>query len=109
MQRRVVNGGMDIAHLKILVATETETDHIALTANSGRPQWSVSGSFPNVRELTLMINARVHATPEQLTQVTKDSLTSTEVVFGVKVKISHLESFSPLPPKPCYRLAQQSP
>lgn len=109
MQHRVVNGGMDIAHLKILVATETETDHIALTANGGRPQWSVGGSFPNVRELTLMINARVHATPEQLTQVTTDSLASTEVVFGVKAKIAHLESFSPLPPKPRYRMAQQSP
>ena len=108
MQRRVVNGGMDIAHLKILVATETETDHIALTANHGLPQWTTGGSFPNVRELSLMINARVHATPEQLTQVTRDSLANSEVVFGVTAKIAQLESFSPLPPKPRYRLAGQS-
>jgi len=46
MQRTVVEAGMNIAHLKILVATETETDHIALTANRGRPRWSGGENFP---------------------------------------------------------------
>jgi G3E family GTPase len=109
MQHSVVKGGMEIAHLKILVATETETDHIALTNNRGMPQWSVGGVFPNVRELSLMINARVHATPEQLTQVTEDSLTASEMDFGVKTRVAHLESFTPLPPKPRYRFSETTP
>jgi G3E family GTPase len=108
MQRRVVEAGMDIAHLKILVATETETDHIALTANRGRPRWSGGETLPNVRELSLMINARIHASPEALTQVTQDSLAASEADFGVKTKVEHLESFSPLPPKPRYRMTEKT-
>jgi hypothetical protein len=98
---------MNIAHLKILVATDTETDHIALTANRGRPRWSGGEAFPNVRELSLMINARIHATPEALTQVTQESLAASEADFGVKARVEHLESFSPLPPKPRYRLTEK--
>ena len=108
LQRSVVAAGMDIAHLKILVATDTETDHIALTTNRGRPRWSGGESFPNVREMSLMINARIHATPEALTQVTEDSLAASEADFGVKTKVEHLESFSPLPPKPRYRMTEKT-
>lgn len=109
MQRGIVQDGMEIAHLKILVATDTETDHVALTNNCGAPQWSVGELFPDVRELSLMINARVHATPEQLTRVTQHSLSASETDFGVKTKVVHLESFTPLPPKPRYRFAETAP
>jgi G3E family GTPase len=109
MQRTVVEAGMNIAHLKILVATETETDHIALTTNRGRPRWSGGEDFPNVRELSLMINARIHASPQALTQVTQDSLAASEIDFGVTTKVQHLESFSPLPPKPRYRMSEKTP
>ena len=108
LQRSVVAAGMDIAHLKILVATDTETDHIALTNNRGRPRWSGGEAFPNVREMSLMINARIHATPEALTQVTEDSLAASEADFGVKTRVEHLESFSPLPPKPRYRMTEKT-
>ena len=109
MQQGVVQDGMEIAHLKILVATETETDHIALTTNRGAPEWRIGELFPNVRELSLMINARVHATPEQLTKVTQHSLAASEMDFGVKTKVVHLESFTPLPPKPRYRFSETTP
>ena len=110
LQRSVIDAGMDIAHLKILVATETETDHIALTTNRGRPRWSngTSELFPDVRELSMMINARIHATPEALARVTQDSLAASEAAFGVKAKVEHLESFSPLPPRPRYRMAEKA-
>jgi G3E family GTPase len=105
MQRGVIEGGMQIAHLKILVATDKETDRIALTTNQGRAEWTAGEVFPTVRELSLMINARVHATPEQLTKVTRESLVASEIGFGVKTTVAHLESFTPLPPKPRYRFA----
>lgn len=107
MQRGAIDGGMSIAHLKILVATDAETDRIALTDNAGRPQWSVGGAFPAaVRELSLTINARVHTSPEELTRVTQDSLAASASDFGVRAEVEHLESFSPLPPKPRYRMAE---
>ena len=107
MQRGAIDGGMSIAHLKILVATDAETDRIALTDNAGRPQWSVGGDFPAaVRELSLTINARVHTSPEELTRVTRDSVAASASDFGVRAEVEHLESFSPLPPKPRYRMAE---
>ena len=106
MQRSAIKGGMSIAHLKILVATATETDRIALTDNQGFPQWSVGGDFPDARELSLVINARIHTTPEELARVTEDSLAESVRALGVSAQVAHLESFSPLPPKPRYRMAE---
>jgi G3E family GTPase len=108
IQSSALAAGMNIAHLKILVATETETASIALTDNRGRPQWSGENSFQDVREMSLIINARVHTTPEELTHVIKDSLAASASAFGVSALVEHLESFSPLPPKPRYRMAEKT-
>jgi G3E family GTPase len=108
MQRSALKAGMNIAHLKILVATETETARIALTDNRARPQWSDESSFDDVRELSLIINARVHTSPEELARVTTDSLAASASAFGVSARVEHLESFSPLPPKPRYRMAEKT-
>lgn len=108
LQTSAIGSGMNIAHLKILVATDTETDRIALTDNTGRPQWSDGSYFPSVRELSLVINARVHTTPEELTRITRHSLAESERAFGVSAKVEHLESFSPLPPKPRYRMVENT-
>jgi Ni2+-binding GTPase involved in maturation of urease and hydrogenase len=107
-QRGAVDADMSIAHVKILVATNTDTDRIALTESRGRPQWSGRGIFPAVRNMSLTINARVHASPESLSRLSQDSLTASAGEFGVKAKLVHLESFSPLPPKPRYRITEQA-
>jgi G3E family GTPase len=108
LQRSAIEAGMGIAHLKILVATETETDRISLTDNRGRPQWSGEGTFGNVRQLSLIINARVNTSPAELTRITQDALAASARAFGVSAKVEQLESFSPLPPKPRYRMAEKT-
>lgn len=108
MQLSALEAGMNIAHLKILVATETETARIALTDNRARPQWSAESNFNDVRELSLIINARVHTSPEELARVTQDSLAASASAFGVNTRVEYLESFSPLPPKPRYRMAEKT-
>jgi len=103
-QRGAVDAGMNIAHLKILVATNTDTDRIALTENRGRPQWSGGGVFAAVRDMSLTINARVHANPDDLNRLSQESLAASAGEFRVSANLAHLESFSPLPPKPQYRM-----
>jgi len=105
-QDGAIVAGMNIAHLKILVATSTETDRIALTENEATPQWSDGGQFAPARDASLTINARVHASPDDLSRLSQEMLARTAEQFQVKTNLGHLESFSPLPPKPQYRMAQ---
>jgi len=107
-QDGAIAAGMNIAHLKILVATTTETDRIAVTENEGKPQWSSGANFVPVSDLSLTINARVHATPEDLSRLSEETLAVTAKRFQVDARLGHLESFSPLPPKPQYRMAHTS-
>lgn len=106
-QRGAVDAGMNIAHVKILVATITDTDRIALTENGGKAQWSGRGILPAGSNMSLTINARVHASPEDLSRLSQDALAASAGEFGVNAKLAHLESFSPLPPKPRYRMTER--
>lgn len=105
IQRNLTEAGMAIAHLKILVATDVETNRIALTDTQGQPQWSAKPEFPAVGELSLIINARIRMTPKDLTDSIHDSVTTIADGFGMQAKVTHLESFSPQRPKPRYRFA----
>jgi G3E family GTPase len=106
IQRNSVEAGMAIAHLKILVATDLETNRIALTGTVGQPQWSAKPDFPAVDKLSLIINARIGTTPEDLTKAINDSIAATAKSCGIQANVMHLESFSPLPPQPRYRFAE---
>ncbi|HXI25829.1 MAG TPA: GTP-binding protein [Pyrinomonadaceae bacterium] len=108
-QDGAIAAGMNIAHLKVLAATNTETDRIALTENEAKPQWSGGGHFTPARDVSLTINARIHASPEDLSRLSLECLAAIAKQFQVETELGHIESFSPLPPKPEYRMAQAAP
>lgn len=105
--QRSLNAQMAVAHLKVLVATDTETNRIALTERFGQPRWSRPSEFTAVRELSLTINARISADPEELSKVVTDSISQSAGAFSVTAQLRHLESFSPSPPVPRYRMGEQ--
>jgi G3E family GTPase len=106
IQRKAAVGEMSIAHLKILVTAGEVSDRIALTDTYGFPRWSDNVAIPETDSLSLIINARVHSSPEELTKLIKGSVAESAHLFRVAADLPHLESFSPAAPKPQYRFAE---
>jgi G3E family GTPase len=108
IQRRSLEADMAIAHLKVFVATDRGNDRLALTENHGQPQWSNNVDLLAVHDLSLVINARIRTSPDELAKLIQDALAASANTSRVKAKVRSLESFSPLPPVPRYRLAEKS-
>jgi G3E family GTPase len=94
-----------IAHVKILVVTEQASDRIAVTDAWSAPRWSGQAELAPARELSLIVNARIRSSPEALERIVRNSLSTVEERFTAVATVQHLESFSPLPPKPAHRFA----
>ena len=51
-----------------------------------------------------ILNARVSTTPETLEILIRQVLTQVEAQMGIHLEITDFACFSPLPPRPIYRL-----
>jgi G3E family GTPase len=88
-----------IAHLKILLMTAHGSDRIALTTNDGRAMWDGAGNLGLVREASVIINARVATSPDQLRSTVEHALQSSARQLGIRAAVLDMESFAPAPPK----------
>lgn len=93
-----------IAHLKILIVTADGCGSIAVTNNQDAPAWNADDELNPTAEVSLIINARVQTNPDVLAEFIKDSVAKTARAMGAVAHVQHMESFSPLPPRPAYRL-----
>jgi G3E family GTPase len=92
--------GCAVAHVKIMFATAEGSDWIALTESRGKPAWGGERELSPSREASMIINARVCAEPEHLRQVVEESVQQASADRSVRATVCHIESFSPVPPKP---------
>jgi G3E family GTPase len=92
--------GCAVAHVKIMFATAEGSDWIALTESSGKPAWGGEKQLAPSCEASMIINARVCAGPEHLQQVVEACVQQVTADRSVRATVYHIESFSPLPPKP---------
>ena len=91
-----------IAHVKILLTAQGGRLQINLTGNGGKPM--VQGALPSPStHATLVINARVQMSPEQLQAVVEDSLAEM-AGNSIAVKVAEISSFRPGRPQPVHRL-----
>jgi len=95
--------GMGVAHLKAMVATGKSSDRIALTDGAGAPQWTGTAIFPETQAASLVINARMGAQPQSLTELVETALAQSAAALGVRAVVSHIECFTPSPPTPVHR------
>ncbi len=109
IQRQIADERAAIAHLKILVATEEGSDRLAVTNNTSAPQWSGTGDLKPVRALSVILNARVRTSPEALERMVRASIDRAAERARARAVVQHLESFSPAPPVPVHRFANDSP
>jgi G3E family GTPase len=89
-----------VAHVKIMFATAEGSDWIALTESDGRAAWGGNKALGPCREVSMIINARVCAEPEQLQEMIEKCVEQVTADRGISATVCHIESFSPAPPKP---------
>jgi hypothetical protein len=88
-----------------MVSSGKYSDRIALTDGESLPQWTGAGTFTPTKRASLIINARMGAQPQSLSDLVQAALARSAKDLGVKVDISHIECFAPSPPTPVHRLS----
>jgi G3E family GTPase len=92
-----------IAHLKVLLATSERSDQVAVTNSQCVPSWNGPAEFSPEREVSMIINARVSTSPEELRKMVVDTLAVIGREEGIAVTVQDVQAFAPKPPKPRFR------
>lgn len=100
IQESCRRSGWAVAHVKIMFATAEGSDWIALTESCGTPSWGGETELSPSCEASMIINARVCADPERLQEMVEACVQQITTSRTVRAAVCHIESFSPLPPKP---------
>ena len=93
----------DIAHLKVLLIAEGGRLQASLTSSAGTPVMQGGLRAPS-RDATLVVNARVRISPEQLKTVVEGCLQQA-AAKTVAVNTSEISSFRPGRPVPVHRFS----
>jgi G3E family GTPase len=109
VQRGANENNMGIAHFKALVAAGANADHIALTDGRGEPRWRGVANFVAADKLSLIINARIRTSPDELGRLIDQSLATSAETFALRTVMRHKECFSPSKPVPVHRMTADSP
>jgi G3E family GTPase len=90
---------LGIAHLKAMIVSSEGSAWIALTDTETTPAWGDRSEMPACHQVSMILNARVCAPPEQLEQMIRNCMLEVASSRAVLAQIRHLEAFSPSPPK----------
>ena len=93
---------LESAHLKVMGQTETETA-IANHVSSDEPAELSLASEIKAVNADLIVNARVAADPEVLSQIVETASRRLEPIIKVKLTLTGIQSFKPGRPEPVYR------
>lgn len=98
--------GLSIAHLKIMMISPEGSAWIALTDTEATVAWGEETRMPPCRQASMIINARVCASPQELEGLVQDAVLEVISSRAIVGERRHLEAFSPVPPKRPELLAQ---
>jgi G3E family GTPase len=91
--------GLAIAHLKAMFVSSQGSAWIALTGTQATATWGEAFQLPACREASVIINARVCVSPQELEHIVRDSVHEVTSSRAIVCEKRHLEAFSPDPPK----------
>jgi G3E family GTPase len=98
--------GAAVAHIKLHLTASTASWKVSLTQLGNPVSWDVCPPDAETPEAHLILNARVGTDPATLEMLIRQALEETQSSSGIQYTITHFECFSPLPPRPTYRLLQ---
>ncbi len=100
--QKLVADGHEIAHLKVLGQTLTESSIANLVGSSTESEMSLASEI-KTSHADLLVNARVAASPEELERVVQWATAELESELGLSLEISSMQSFRPGRPNPTHR------
>jgi len=95
-----------VAHIKLHLSTSTGGYRVSLTRLGQPACWDLLPDDTPTARATFLLNARVSTTPLVLETLVRPSLARAGTLADLHTDISDLACFSPLPPRPTYRLLQ---
>ncbi|MEM9943099.1 MAG: GTP-binding protein, partial [Planctomycetota bacterium] len=99
---RLVEQGCEIAHLKVLGQTLTDSAVANMVSSSSDAELSLASEI-KTSQADLLVNARVAANPEQLESVVVEVANQLSTKFNAKLTVGNLQSFRPSKPEPTHR------
>ena len=97
--------GCEIAHLKVLGQTLTESSVANRVDSDGQAELSLASEI-RTQSADLLVNARVAASPEQLTTAVDDACNVLADLLDVQLSVGNVQSFRPAKPEPTHRTQQ---
>ena len=96
--------GGEVAHLKAIGLSEVSFGVANLVSSGGQPELSLPARG-NVRELDLIVNARVAVEPEALAELVRQTVTACCVNVEATAVFHSMQNFRPGRPQPTHRYA----
>lgn len=94
----------EVAHLKFLLTSGTQMLRGHLTETDTEPNFI--GELGEVSEATLVLNARVAISPEELGGIATQAVLKAAKKVNADAEVLSIQSFSPPYPRPPYRLSE---
>jgi len=104
LKETLAANGLEPAHLKAIGLWEGFFGVANLVASTMTPELSLPSKC-QVKEVDLVVNARVACDPEQLTQLVHDAVTKACTAFNATATFGSTQSFRPGRPTPTHRVA----
>ncbi len=104
LDRRLTEGGIAIAHLKVFDRAASGAVKASICANSDEPMPEGDLAASPDRRHELVVNLRAVGEPESLEAVVRDALAAVEG----EIAVGHLRSFRPPPPVPQQRVTPRA-
>ena len=95
-----------IAHLKMHAQTAHTHAKASMTTTTGMVTWDIIPRPAQTTRATVLINARIGTTPDQLTQMLQQLIATQP--RGITATVVRHECFAPAPPQPTYRLQEDA-
>lgn len=94
----------EVGHVKVYLKSPTGFIKASMVTTEGLPSYEQDSMAGTANEGQAIINARVNMLPAQLEQIVRRAIDTANAGSSVNGFVVRLQSFSPPPPKPQYRL-----
>jgi G3E family GTPase len=104
LQEELVQSGGEVAHLKAIGLSEVSFGVANLVSSQSRPELSLPARG-EVKELDLIVNARVALDPERIAEQVRQTVMAACTQRGATAEFHTMQSFRPGRPQPTHRYA----
>jgi G3E family GTPase len=102
LDQALAERGAPVAHIKVHLETPRAALKASITRSGAPVSWDLLPSDVRTERAQLRLNVRVGAAPEVVEAIVRRM--ASETPPWIRCELTHLECFSPAPPRPTYRL-----